>query len=301
MLYLIQGPTASGKTNLAIELALHLNTEIISADSRQFYQEMNIGTAKPTMQELKQVRHHFIDNRSLTNPMNVADFEHEAKLILDQLLATKGSAVITGGSAQFIDALVHGLDPIPVFPEIQLTLRNQLKEKGINEIQVLLKNQDLEAFESIDVHNSRRLIRALEVKLGSGKSILQFQKNSKILRYPFKRFVIVWDRQILYNRINERVDQMLQEGLEEEVRSLQEFMSLPVLNTVGYKEWIPYFNQTSSKADVVSKIKQNTRNYAKRQQTWLNKYKDQYPLNPNADISLFDQILNYVNEGNIPK
>ena len=142
--------------------------------------------------------------------------------------------------------------------DIQITLRNQLKEKGIIELQEHLKNQDLEAFESIDVNNSRRLLRALEVKLGSGKSILQFQRNSKFLRFPFKRFVIVWDRQILYNRINERVDQMLQDGLEEEVRSLQEFISLPVLNTVGYKEWIPYFNQTSSKAEVVSKIKQNT-------------------------------------------
>lgn len=298
MIYLIQGPTASGKTSLAIELAKHLNTEILSADSRQFYQEMNIGTAKPTWEELHTVKHHFIDNRTLKNPMNIAAYEAEALPILNQLLHTNGSVVVTGGSSQFIDALIIGLDQIPIYPELQKQLNIELEEKGIQDLQEQLKAIDFQAYDTIDIQNSRRLIRALEVKIGSGNSILCFQQKDRIPRYAAMRFFIQWERNDLYNRINSRVDQMIVDGLEAEVKSLSGFNQMAEVNTVGYKEWDVYFNGLASKESVIEKIKQNTRNYAKRQLTWLNQYPDLIALNPYSERSLTDQLLTFVNEGN---
>lgn len=298
MIYLIQGPTASGKTSLAIELAKHLNTEILSADSRQFYQEMNIGTAKPTWEELHTVKHHFIDNRTLKNPMNIAAYEAEALPILNQLLHTNGSVVVTGGSSQFIDALIIGLDQIPIYPELQKQLNIELEEKGIQDLQEQLKAIDFQAYDTIDIQNSRRLIRALEVKIGSGNSILCFQQKDRIPRHAAMRFFIQWERNDLYNRINSRVDQMIVAGLETEVKSLSNFNQMAEVNTVGYKEWGVYFNGLASKESVIEKIKQNTRNYAKRQLTWLNQYPDLIALNPYSERSLTDQLLTFVNEGN---
>jgi tRNA dimethylallyltransferase len=298
MIYLIQGPTASGKTSLAIQLAKQLNTEILSADSRQFYQEMNIGTAKPTKKELDMVKHHFIDNRTLDNPMNVAVYESEALPILNKLLHTNGSAVVTGGSSQFVDALIMGLDPIPVFPELQMQLNSALEEKGIIELQERLKALDLPAYETIDIQNSRRLIRALEVNIGTGKSILSFQQKKRLPRFPVKRFFIQWDRTDLYNRINFRVDQMISDGLEAEVKSLSKYKHVAELNTVGYKEWDVFFNGVASKESVIEKIKQNSRNYAKRQLTWMNQYEDLTALNPYDERSIFDQLLTVVNPSN---
>lgn len=298
MIYLIQGPTASGKTSLAIKLAKQLNTEILSADSRQFYQEMNIGTAKPTKEELDMVKHHFIDNRTLDYPMNVAVFESEALPILNKLLHSNGSAVVTGGSSQFVDALIMGLDPIPVFPELQIQLNSILEEKGITELQERLKAFDLPAYETIDIQNSRRLIRALEVNIGTGKSILSFQQKKRLPRFPVKRFFIQWDRKDLYNRINLRVDQMISDGLEAEVKSLSKYKHLAEVNTVGYKEWDVFFNGLSSKEAVIEKIKQNSRNYAKRQLTWMNQYEVLTALNPYDNRSIFDQLLAVVNRSN---
>lgn len=298
MIYLIQGPTASGKTSLAIKLAKQLNTEILSADSRQFYQEMNIGTAKPTKEELDMVKHHFIDNRTLDNPMNIAVYESEALPILNKLLHSNGSAVVTGGSSQFVDALIMGLDPIPVFPELQIQLNSILEEKGITELQERLKALDLPAYETIDIQNSRRLIRALEVNIGTGKSILSFQQKKRLPRFPVKRFFIQWDRKDLYNRINLRVDQMISDGLEAEVKSLSKYKHLAEVNTVGYKEWDVFFNGLSSKEAVIEKIKQNSRNYAKRQLTWMNQYEVLTALNPYEERSIFDQLLAVVNRSN---
>jgi tRNA dimethylallyltransferase len=298
MIYLIQGPTASGKTSLAIQLAKQLNTEILSADSRQFYREMNIGTAKPTKEELHMVNHHFIDNRTLDNPMNIAEYEAEALPVLNELLHTNGSAVVTGGSSQFVDALIMGLDPIPVFPELQTQLNSELEEKGIMELQQRLKALDLQAYETIDTQNSRRLIRALEVRIGSGKSILTFQQKKRIPRYPIKRFFIEWDRIDLYNRINSRVETMISDGLEAEVKSLSKYDQMAEVNTVGYKEWDVFFNGLASKEDVIEKIKQNSRNYAKRQLTWMNQYEVLTALNPYDERSILDQLLRCVNESN---
>ena len=299
MIYLIQGPTASGKTRLAIQVAKHFDTEIISADSRQFYKGMNIGSAKPSAEELAQVKHHFIDIRSLEYPMNVAEYENEARGILDQLIAQNGTAVITGGSAQFIDALLYGIDPIPVFPEIQEKLNSELETHGIGFLQSKLKELDPNAYEAIDIQNGRRVIRALVVIVGTGNSILFYQQKKHIPCYPFNRFYVRWERADLYARINMRVNQMIAEGLEAEVTALRTFKNQTVLNTVGYKEWELLFEGKTSKEDVIEKIKQNSRNYAKRQLTWMNQYEDLTSLNPYSAHSLLDQLLTFVNASNV--
>ncbi|MFN4950525.1 MAG: tRNA (adenosine(37)-N6)-dimethylallyltransferase MiaA [Flavobacteriales bacterium] len=298
MIYLIQGPTASGKTRLAIQLAKHLNTEIISADSRQFYKGMNIGSAKPSAEELAQVPHHFIDNRTLEYPMNVAEFETEARVILNQLIIQNGTAVITGGSAQFIDALLYGIDPIPVFPQIQETLNVELETHGIEFLQSKLKALDFNAYEVLDIQNSRRVVRALEVIIGTGNSILFYQQKKRIPCYPFLRFHVQWERADLYARINMRVDQMISEGLESEVTGLRNYKYQTVLNTVGYKEWEMFFNGMETKETVIEKIKQNSRNYAKRQLTWMKQYQDLIALNPYSEHSLLNQLLTFVNTSN---
>ena len=298
MIYLIQGPTASGKTSLAIQVAKHFNTEIISADSRQFYKGMNIGSAKPSEEELAQVPHHFIDNRTLEYPMNVADFETEARSILNELIRQNGTAVITGGSAQFIDALIYGIDPIPVFPDIQKQLNVELETQGIGFLQTKLKTLDFKAYEAIDIQNSRRVIRALEVMIGTGNSILFYQQKKRIPFYPFLRFYVQWERADLYARINMRVDQMISEGLESEVTALRDSKYQTVLNTVGYKEWEMFFNGIETKEAVIEKIKQNSRNYAKRQLTWMKQYEDLIALNPYSEHSLLNQLLTFVNTSN---
>ena len=301
MIYLIQGPTASGKTSLAIQVAKQFNTEIISADSRQFYKGMNIGSAKPREEELAQVIHHFIDNRTLEYPMNVADFETEARSILNELIRQNGTAVITGGSAQFIDALIYGIDPIPVFPDIQKQLNVELETQGIGFLQTKLKTLDFKAYEVIDTQNARRVIRALEVMIGTGNSILFYQQKKRIPFYPFLRFYVQWERADLYARINMRVDQMISEGLESEVTALRDSKYQTVLNTVGYKEWEMFFNGIETKEAVIEKIKQNSRNYAKRQLTWMNQYEDLTALNPYSERSLLNQLLTFVNASNVKR
>ncbi|NDB33850.1 MAG: tRNA (adenosine(37)-N6)-dimethylallyltransferase MiaA, partial [Flavobacteriia bacterium] len=210
----VQGPTASGKTELAICLAQFLGTEIISADSRQFYTEMNIGTAKPSDEELSEVYHHFVNNRSIANPLNVADFAAEAQPVLLHLLQTKGATVVVGGSGQFVDALVNGLDQVPHYPEIQSELNDQLSTDGLESLVQLLRNLDPSGAEFIDVKNPRRVIRALEVRIGSGKSMVDFFDYHETRNFKVIRCMVNWKRQDLYDRINKRVDLMLASGLE---------------------------------------------------------------------------------------
>lgn len=298
MIYLIQGPTASGKTTLAIQLAQFLNTEIISTDSRQFYKEMNIGTAKPSAEELSLVEHHFINNRSVNEPMNVSDFVNEAKPVLANLYQSKGSVVVTGGSSQFTDALIYGIDEVPIYPEIQAYWSRIYTLNGIDDLQKELKRLDQRALEQLDIHNPRRVIRAIEVMSGSGKSILDFQQKNKSALFPICRFYVQWNRNDLYLRINERVDQMIDMGLELEVDSLSKTCATLMLNTVGYKEW-DLRNQGVSASHIVEKIKQNTRNYAKRQITWLNQYEHIHALNPYSNIPVFNQALEFISKQEI--
>jgi tRNA dimethylallyltransferase len=298
MIYLIQGPTASGKTRLAIQLAQFLNTEIISTDSRQFYKEMNIGTAKPTAEELSLVPHHFINNRTVNEPMNVSDFVNEAKPVLAHLYHSKGTVVITGGSSQFTDALIYGIDEVPIYPEIQDYWSRIYALNGIDDLQKELKMLDQRAFEQLDIQNPRRVIRAIEVMSGSGKSILDYQQKNKSALFPICRFYVQWNRNDLYLRINERVDQMIEMGLELEVDSLSKSCATSMLNTVGYKEW-DLRNQGVSASHIVEKIKQNTRNYAKRQITWLNQYEHIHALNPYLNIPVFNQALEFISKQEI--
>ena len=290
----IQGPTASGKTELAIAISQFLKTEIISADSRQFYKEMNIGTAKPLDDELSRVHHHFVDNRSLANPMNVVDFAVEAQHVLLYLLQTRGAAVVVGGSGQFVDALVDGLDQVPHYPEIHSELNDRLSNDGLEPLVQLLRNLDPKGAECVDRKNPRRVVRALEVRIGSGKSMIDFFDHHETYDFQVIRCMVNWKRQDLYDRINKRVDLMLASGLEAEVKELSQWRDTAAMNTVGYKEWFDYFSGSTTKADTIEKIKQHTRNYAKRQLTWLNRYENLIKLDPYVSESPFEQILPYL-------
>jgi tRNA dimethylallyltransferase len=290
--FVIQGPTASGKTALAIDLARNLKTEIISADSRQFYREMSIGTAIPSELELAQVKHHFIHSHSIQSELSASQYAKEAKPILDKLLLEKGSAVIVGGSGMFIDALTLGLDEIPHDKEIQQKWSLCYETKGLEFLQNELERLDPAYFSMVDRMNSVRLIRALEVIELTGEPYSNLRKGTVKNEYAIHRFGIAWDRADLYERIDKRVELMIDAGLLKEAKSLFPNRSLKALNTVGYAEFFRYWENECNFDEAVDKIKQHTRNYAKRQLTWLKRYEQLIELNPYADLSLKDQLLN---------
>lgn len=271
----IVGPTAIGKTALSIKLAQHFNTEIISADSRQFFKEMSIGTAAPSDDELKAAKHHFIHHKSIQDTYNVGSFEKEALLKLETLFKTNNVIIMVGGSGLYIDAITKGLDD---FPEIDSSIRDQLNNdletKGILFLQEQLKSLDIQSYNSIAIDNPHRVIRALEICTGSGKPYSSFLNKDKIKR-PFKTITIglTADREIIYNRINQRVDIMIANGLLEEAKTLYPHKSLNALNTVGYKELFNYLDGNWTLDFAISEIKKNTRRFAKRQLTWFRKDK----------------------------
>lgn len=289
--FIIQGPTASGKTTLAIELAQRLKTEIISADSRQFYREMTIGTAKPSDFELSQVKHHFIHSHSINSELSASQYAKEAKPILEQLLKEKESAVIVGGSGMFIDALTLGLDEIPHDKEIQLKWNALFETAGLAFLQRELLRLDPVYYSTVDAMNSVRLIRALEVIDITGKPFSSLRKGEVKNDYNIHRFGIAWNRADLYDRINQRVDIMIESGLFDEAKSLFHQRKLRALNTVGYAEFFRYWENEFDFDEAIEKIKQHTRNYAKRQLTWLKRYDGLVELNPYSELSLKDQLL----------
>jgi len=271
--YIIVGPTAVGKTSFAIELAKHLDTEIISADARQCYQEMNIGVARPTNQELEMVPHHFIATHSIQDTINASVFVQYALDKIEELFTTKDSVVMVGGTGLYIKAFCEGLDMIPAIdPTIREGIIQQFEKLGLRWLQKEVSVKDPIYWEKGEQQNPQRLMRALEVILGTGNSIVSYQHKNKITR-PFKimKIGIEMPREQLYDRINQRVLNMVEEGLEQEVKRLIPFASLNALQTVGYSEWLPYFNNEISKERVVELIQQNTRHYAKRQMTWFKK------------------------------
>lgn len=288
--FIVQGPTASGKTSLAIDLAKELNTEIISADSRQFYREMSIGTAKPTDDELRQVTHHFIHSHSIQEEVSASQFAAQAKPILDQLLKEKGSAVIVGGSGMFIDALTFGLDDIPHDPMVQEKWNKLFENEGLDFLQQQLREKDAVYFGQVDIHNPVRLIRALEVIELTGKPYSSLRQGNVKHAYHIQRYCIDWKRDDLYARIDQRVDMMIAEGLFEEAKSLFAHRHIKALNTVGYSEFFSYWENIYTYEQALSKIKQHTRNYAKRQLTWMKRYSDLISLNPYDSNSLIDQV-----------
>jgi len=269
----IMGPTAVGKTSKGIELAKHFSTEIISADSRQFYKEMKIGTAVPTEKELKEVPHHFIQHISIKDSYSVGDFEKDALRKLEFLFQKHDVVLMVGGSGLFVKAVTQGLD---VFPEVDLDLREklnqQVKENGLESLQNKLKKLDPLYAEQVDLENPRRVIRALEVCITSGKPFSSFLNQTKPERF-FKTIKIGLQapREILYKRINERVDQMMKEGLLEEVKELYALKDKKALNTIGYKELFNFMESQYSLEFAVEEIKKNTRRFAKRQMTWYRK------------------------------
>jgi len=290
-LIVIAGPTAVGKTAAAIKLAQQLKTEIISADSRQFYREMSIGTAKPDAVELAQAKHHFIDSHSIKENFTVGDFEKEALQLLDELFKTHDQLIMVGGSGLFIQAVTQGFDNLPTAdPEIREQLNQELAEKGIEYLQQKLKGADPDYYSQVDLSNPQRLIRALEVFEATGKPFSSYRKATVNTR-PFESIKIVLDlpREELYDRINRRVDIMVKQGLVEEVRSLLPYRHLNALNTVGYSELFDCFDGKTDLPTAIDLIKQNTRRFAKRQLTWFRKDKGMKWLMAN-DPHLIDEI-----------
>jgi tRNA dimethylallyltransferase len=271
---IVVGPTAAGKTAEAIRIAKKNDTEIISADSRQCYWEMNIGVARPSTEELATIKHHFIASHSVTEKVTAATFEKDALAALEKIFFHHDVAVVCGGTGLYIKALVEGLDLIPEIPdEIREEVILLFKEKGIAGLRENLLSLDPEFAEKADASNPNRMMRALEVVMHTGKPIQQFQTGKKLERVFEVEYVMLdLPRDQLYERINIRVDNMIASGLEDEVRSLIQYKNLPALQTVGYKEMIDFIEGRCTKEEAIEKIKQHTRNYAKRQLTWFKKF-----------------------------
>lgn len=275
-LWVVLGPTAIGKTALGIQLAQKLNTEIISCDSRQFFQEMRIGTAVPSAEELDSVPQHFIQHISIHQEYSVGSFEKESLKKLEELFKTKQHAVLVGGSGLYIDAVCKGLDNFPAInPTLRKKLRNKYNKFGIVWLQKEVEKNDPEYYQNADIQNAHRLLRCLEVCLQSHNTFTSFRQQ-KTNRRPFdiKYIGLQIPREKLYRQINQRVDNMMQEGLLEEVKSLLPYQHLNALQTVGYRELFTHLNGEHTLERAVELIKQNTRRFAKRQLTWLKRYEE---------------------------
>ena len=293
-LWIIGGPTASGKTSLGIDLAMGLQTEVLSADARQFYRGMDIGTAKPSAPELSSVKHHFINSLDLNEDYDVADYERDALLQLDAIFKTSDHAVMVGGSGLFIQAVLYGLSPMPsVTEDIRKKWRKIEASDDLESLQKALEDIDPEIVRHIDMQNPRRILRALEVMDSSGRSLKAWQDEF----VPKKRFfswnmvAIDWPRDLLYARIDERVDRMIQEGLEDEVSKLRNENAPKLDGTIGYQEWLPFFSGNRSKEEVIRLIKRNSRRYAKRQLTWFRNQTDCQWVTPEASSLWLLKVL----------
>ncbi|GAB2776523.1 tRNA (adenosine(37)-N6)-dimethylallyltransferase MiaA [Rhabdobacter roseus] len=270
-LIVIAGPTAVGKTSLCLRLAQELRTDIISADSRQFFRELNIGTAKPTPAELAQVPHHFINTHSVAEAYSAGDFERDALALLDQLFVEKDVVLLTGGSGLYIKAVCEGLDDLPQpLPGLREELTHRLREEGLEELQAEVHRLDPDFAATAEVHNPQRVVRALEVFYTTGRPLSSFQENKKTAR-PFRTVLVALERERpeLYGRIEQRMDAMLAEGLVEEVRGLTAYRQQHALQTVGYKEVFGYLDGDYDYHEMTRLLKQNSRRYAKRQLTWF--------------------------------
>jgi hypothetical protein len=276
ILLTVVGPTAIGKTSLAIDLALHFGTEIISCDSRQFFKEMSIGTAVPSSEELAQVKHHFIQHKSIFDTYSVGDFERDAITLLKELFKQHNVVIMVGGSGLYADTVVYGLDDFPeVSPEIRNELNELYQKQGITYLQTRLKDLDPIQYTQMDVQNPQRMMRALEVCIASGKPYSSFLNKKETLR-DFTNITIglTAEREVVYNRINERVELMLENGLLIEAQTLFPHKKLNALQTVGYRELFNFFEGKTSLDFAIEEIKKNTRRFAKRQYTWFHKNKD---------------------------
>ena len=277
LLICVLGPTAIGKTALAIQLAKHYNTEIISADSRQFFKEMNIGTAVPSTEELAAAQHHFIQHISIEEQYSVGKFEQDAYKKLKLLFKQQDKVILVGGSGLYVKAVTEGLDEFPkVDEDVREQLNQELEEKGLARLQAELKKVDLNAYQAIAIANPKRVIRALAVYRVSGKAYSSFLgQKKKDKNFTTLKIGLTAPREIIYNRIEQRVDIMMENGLLDEAKKLFPKRNLNALNTVGYKELFAYLEGNCSLTEAISEIKKNTRRFAKRQLTWFNNQEDE--------------------------
>ncbi len=292
-LYVIAGPTAIGKTTFAIEFAKKLNTEIISADSRQFYKELKIGVAAPSDEELAAVRHHFVGHLSITDYYNVSKFEQDVLSFLKNFFKEHNSAILVGGSGLYIDAVCKGIDNLPDPDEnLRNRLKNTLNTEGIEFLQQLLEELDPDYFDIVDLNNPNRLLRALEVIIQTGETYSSL-RNNKPQQRDFKIIKIGLNRprEELVEIIEKRVDKMIENGLVEEVSNLKKFRNVNALKTVGYQEIFSYFDGKYTLDEAIEKIKTNTRRYAKRQVTWFKRDKDIRWFLPSEKDKIFKLLI----------
>ena len=286
---------SGGHSRIVIDIAKKLKTEIISCDSRQFYKELKIGTSPPTEKQLNEIKHHFIHNKSIHDVYNIGLYEKEATKVIKELFNENDTIILVGGSGLYADSIIYGIDDFPNVPaKIRDKIINQYNSNGIEYIQNRLKSLDTEYYNKIDINNTNRIIRALEIIEYTGNTFSSYRTNT-IKKRDFESHIIIieCEREKLYSRINKRVDFMLKAGLEEEAYNLKDNKDLNTLNTVGYKEFFSYFENKISYSEAIEKIKQNTRNYAKRQITWLKKYKNSIKVNYNDGVeSIFKNLNN---------
>ena len=294
-LVIVTGPTASGKTSLAIELALALDTEIVSADSRQLFRGLPIGTAAPTPDELSKVRHHLVGVLDLNDYYSAACFEEDALRILDDIWTRSNYAVMCGGSMMYIDAITRGIDSLPtISPEIREYALRLYQEGGLTALHERLRELDPDYLATADLSNHRRLVHAIEICLQAGVPYSSL-RTGEAKKRPFRivKFAIGWDRTTLFERINSRVDRMIAEGLEEEARAVYPLRHLNALNTVGYKELFAMMDGLMDRPTASARIAKNTRVYAKKQLLWLSKDTDAVILDPAKP--LLSQALRFIN------
>ncbi len=296
-LIVIIGPTAVGKTSLSIKIAKEFGAEIFSSDSRQFYKELNIGTAKPNAKELSEAKHHFISNLNISEEYNATKYEKEALKALDIYFKTNKIAILCGGSGMYVNALIDGFDEdLPTADEkLRIELKQQLEEDGILSLQKELKNLDPEYFATVDQQNSKRLIRAIEVCKLSGKKYSELRKGKKRKRnFNVIKIGLEMERPTLYARINSRVDKMIEQGLIDEAKSVLPFRMHNALKTVGYIELFDFFDGNKTLEESIEKIKVNSRRYAKRQLTWFKKDKDIKWFQQNDKTEIIQYIRNRI-------
>ena len=299
-LVVIAGPTASGKTATAIQVAKALGTEIISADSRQFYKELPIGTAAPTKEEQSEVQHHMIHNLNVEDKYDVADYENDVLALLTKLFINHDTVVLTGGSGLFIDAVCKGLDSIPdISDEVRNKVNKLYEEGGLFALQNEVQRLDPEYYNIVDKYNPRRLQRAVEVCYQTGLTYSSFRNNTaKVRDFKIIKVALLWDRNELISRINLRVEKMVSEGLLEEARAMYPKRHLNSLNTVGYKELFEHFDGKATLNEAIEHIKINTRQYAKRQMTWLRKNNDYQWFTINEIPEMINYIKSTINSEN---
>ena len=291
-LIVITGPTAVGKTQLTLELAKHYGIPVINADSRQIYKELKIGTASPTEEQLKQVRHYFVGSKSINDYYNASMYEQEVMQLLESLFTTSPVQMLSGGSMMYIDAVCNGIDDIPTIREdIRTEMKRRYQEEGLEALCEDLKKLDPEHYETVDRQNYRRVIHALEICYQTGKTYSSFRKQTKKER-PFRiiKIGLNRDREELYKRINQRVDDMMAQGLLDEARAMTPYREVNALNTVGYKELFDYMDGRWPLEEAIERIKGNTRRYARKQLTWYKRDENIRWFHPDQQ----QEILNYI-------